>query len=400
MVNDKRIHITSWLLLSLVVLSATSPGYSHAAEKYFWSFKEKKNYGGWIVQGAPSDFDASEGMLRIGKARKAAIVSPSNLQIRTDIPCMINVRLRSKAYTTFFLGYNPNYFSHFLYDDQSLSRIKPRDDFYDYKILMDFDDASQSILHGIDSISIVFRDVDSLEIESIGFSVPDTPELVWTRVKQLCFAESLITNKTINVIETPQISNISILIFAYGLAFICSVILLLSWNISRGRDASKQSGSVRDRTKPDGMTFRHAAIIGFVISALIVSLKMDCNWLMIFREDMAAFSGRNVAETIDTIPSINFYEYLLFVKKHLPPGANIRPLISPAGESHGKLAAIGQYYVLPFETREGAEYIGVYDPQSNFDPIRKMLTAGGERISPVEPIASLAPGAELYKIVR
>jgi len=123
-----------------------------------------------------------------------------------------------------------------------------------------------------------------------------------------------ITGQTIGFVTAPEAEGlgfISMLYILIGLAFIAVLILY------------RLKGHGLSRSMATG-----ALVIIFLFASFLFTLRMDFNWLSIFRDDVKTLSPVGLEKRIDLVNNRDletFFDFIRFVKESVPAGVSIRP---------------------------------------------------------------------------
>jgi len=197
-----------------------------------------------------------------------------------------------------------------------------------------------------------------------------------------------ISGKTIGIITTPEAGGVGFITMLYviiGLAFI-TVLLVYRF---RGR----------------GLSYHKSAnlfIIIFLLSGGLFTLRMDYNWLSVFRDDVKTLSGVDVAKRIHLVNNRDldsFFDFIDFVKEAVPRGSAVRP--ATLG-SNTPLAAIARYYMLPLEASKKAPFLWSYAEFLRLDPRTGALYdgKGGLIVPRARVFAKFADNAVIYEVIK
>ncbi|MFQ5353882.1 MAG: hypothetical protein ACE5DR_02945 [Thermodesulfobacteriota bacterium] len=198
-----------------------------------------------------------------------------------------------------------------------------------------------------------------------------------------------ITGTTIGFVTTPEAGGVGLISMLYALIFLCSIAAIVFY-FARG----------------DGFFSRKAAkvmVIIFLFAGLLFTLRMDYNWLSIFRDDVKTLSGADVDKRIRMV-NHNAYDGILdlvdFVKRTVPLGRTLRPAANISQDS--QLAAIARYYMLPHEDSREADLIWTFGGRLRVDPRTGALyDADGGLVEPrVRLFARHTENAAIYEVIK
>ncbi len=198
-----------------------------------------------------------------------------------------------------------------------------------------------------------------------------------------------ITGTTVGAVTTPEaggVGFISMLYILIGLAFIT---VLIVYRV-RGHGLSSPKAS-------------SVLIALFLSGGVLFTLRMDYNWMSIFRDDVNTLSQVDVEKRIRLVNQKDldsFFDFIDFVKESVPLGRGIRPATVA---ENTPLAAIARYYLLPLEdSPRDADFLWSYAEVLRLDPYSGALYDGkGKLIVPrARLFAEFAGNAAIYEVIK
>jgi len=197
-----------------------------------------------------------------------------------------------------------------------------------------------------------------------------------------------ITGQTIGFVTAPEAGGlgfISMLYILIGLAFISALILY------------RLRGHGLSRSRVTG-----ALVIIFLFASLLFTLRMDYNWLSIFRYDVETLSPVGVQKRIDLVNNRDlepFFDFIRFVKGSVPAGMSIRPATIV---DNSPLAAIARYYLLPLDNSDTAGFLWSYGEDLRIDPDSGALYDGKGTLIAARArlFAAFAKNAAVYEVIK
>jgi len=226
-----------------------------------------------------------------------------------------------------------------------------------------------------------------VRLDSLRFYEPrglGLASLLWGEFWQPDF----ISGKTIGIITTPEAGAVGFITMLYviiGLAFI-TVFLVY-------------------RFRGFGLSYHKSAsllIILFLLAGGLFTLRMDYNWLSVFRDDVKTLSGADVEKRIHLVNNRDldsFFDYIDFVKKAVPGGSAVRP--ATLGNDT-PLAAIARYYMLPLESSREGDFLWSYAEVLRLDPRSGALYDGKGKliVQRARIFARFADNAVIYEVIK
>jgi len=198
----------------------------------------------------------------------------------------------------------------------------------------------------------------------------------------------VIVGTTVGYVATPSAGGLGFISMLYiftGLAFIPALFL-------------SRHGGRRLSLPAAGKTL----VIIFLCAWVVFAVRMDFNWLNIWRDDLENLSGADV-ETKVRLVNYHAYDSILdfvdFIKKTVPAGRAVRP----AATAHdAPLAVISRYYMLPVEDSAQADFLWSYGQNLRLDSKSGALyAADGKVLAPrVRLFAGFAGKAAIYEVIR
>jgi len=178
---------------------------------------------------------------------------------------------------------------------------------------------------------------------------------------------------------------ISMLYVFIGLTFILALVFYLA----RGR----------------GLCLRKAGkilVIIFLFAGVLFAVRMDYNWVSIWRDDLKTLSKADVDERIRLVNHRSFdklLDFIAFVKRTVPAGRAVRP----ASIGHNTpLAVIARYYMLPLEESRNADFLWSYGEGLRVNQrTGELYGAGGKVVaSRARLFAEFAGNAAIYEVIK
>lgn len=383
--NSKRIFFV------LVVLSLTFFPEAVSASERLFDFRAAAGAGslqGWEVKNATAA-DMTERGLRLRAPNFVKIISPRGLGIPHDAGIMeINFFTSVSLYANvFFLTSGGKPLS--AKDFKVKTGVGYGDGKVSYRIYVG---GVAGRGQGIDAVRLYFsgsRDI-GVTLVSIRFYNPGLSGLAgffWEKFWEPDF----ITGSSPNFISMPVAGPFSFPAFLYILLIILTVVGTISLFVKR-------------KILTKGLLLK-TIVISFLTCAFLYTLRMDYNWLVIWRDDAAAFSAKSSAERIRDLNYVdgknpyNFFNYIDFVKESVPGEKTVRLI----GYGFSDVpAAISRYYLLPVRVSDTPDYFLTYGEKNiRFDPGDLTLYEGGRAVaSPVVPFRVFAANARIFEVVR
>lgn len=197
-----------------------------------------------------------------------------------------------------------------------------------------------------------------------------------------------ITGATVGFVTTPSVGGIGFITMLYVLAAVAFAAAFLFVRYSGQRFLPRRASRV--------------FIMIAILTGGIFIVRMDYNWLNIWRDDVKVFSGADVGERIDIVYNRDFdsfFDFIEFARGVVPPGRSLRP----AGIGYkNALAIIARYYLLPTETSREADLLWSYGESLRLDPVTGALyDVKGKLIAPrVRVFAKYAVNAAIYEVIK
>jgi len=251
------------------------------------------------------------------------------------------------------------------------------------------DDVTGEAENYIDNFIVAFSGAENIGVilHSLRFYEPTAfgrAALYW----QEFWRPDFITGTTVGYVPTPVaggVGFISILYIFIGLAFIFTLLL----SLARG----------------NGIVPRKAAknlIIISLLAGALFALRMDYNWLTIWRDDIKTLSGVDVDKRIRLV-NYNAYDkvfdFVDFIKRTVPPGRTVRPATM---KNNTSLAAIMRYYMLPIEDSVDAGLLWSYGEVLRLDPWSGSLYDADGRLIAARArlFARYTDTAAIYEVIK
>jgi len=241
----------------------------------------------------------------------------------------------------------------------------------------------------INKLEIQFYTIEKVKVELISarFYRPALPGLLRVFWKGF-LRPDMITNFTIASVTTPMVGGLGFLSVLY-------VLIILSIGTSFGVVFFiKKSGRRR--------SFLKAFILVFLVWGFVFAVRMDYNWLVIWKGDAAALGGRPVGERIKEVNNRdldNFLDYMDFIKSTVPSGKTAAPA---ALSADSPLAAMARYYLLPLETSSAPDFLWSFaDKDLHLDASSGVLYgAQGKVAAPVRVFKKFAANAVIFEVIK
>lgn len=209
-----------------------------------------------------------------------------------------------------------------------------------------------------------------------------------------------INGTTINYIKTPFAGPFPFTVLLYAaIAAAILLLLILSRNITR-------------------QAVVQAIVCSFFAAGLIMALRMDYNWATAFMRDISILHGKDVGDRVVAVGGGGggFYDFLVFVKRSLPEGAEIRDIEDHEIELKAvnndenlredeirsfEWSKLQKYYLLPvLTTSEGRFVILVEgDMDGEYDAGSMTLRVNRSRFK-ARRHAVYGEGAAVYEIIE
>jgi len=237
-------------------------------------------------------------------------------------------------------------------------------------------------LNYIDNFVISFSGSHNIKVrlDSLSFYEPTALgrlSLYWEEF----WRPDFIIGTTVGFVTTPEAGGVGVLSMLYvfiGMTFIATIIFYLAGGL--------------------GLSSRKAAknfVIIFLLAGLLFAIRMDYNWLTIWRDDIKTLSGLKPEERI----RIKILDFVNFVKRTVPAGRSVRPV--DIGHD-SPLATIARYYMLPTEDSSKARFLWSYGETLRLDAASGALyDADGNVVAPrVRLFARYSDRAAIYEVIK
>ncbi len=352
--------------MAVLCLSCIPPE-ANAGAEYSWEFEDNVEEYPWKVFNAASR-DFSGGSLNLHGGD-----SPRIAQFFThSIPSSSTIRIMIKSTKSLTLDIISRKASKKLSYFKTYSH-KGSEEFKEYRFYL-----KELIEEGrVSAIGIRFN-VSNANISIASIKLYETTavenlvsfwHLLWTPFERYM--------STINRIESPYTKPL------LPFTAIIGIITLLIFSASILAVLIRRKGLITRRTLLNSLA------VSFLTGGLLFSVRMDYNWLHLFKDDISSLAGRPVEERISSIYKEGFDDFFAFLQKireTLPEGEAIRPAEKGFMNFYAQL---GRYYLLPIKSSEGARYLWTYNDKGlKYDRSSMTLTKNGDTIaSPVILIA-------------
>ncbi len=195
-----------------------------------------------------------------------------------------------------------------------------------------------------------------------------------------------ISGATVGFVTTPEAGGWSFLSMLYVFIVVAFLAVLLAYRV-KGRPIEREKAPL-------------VLVLIIIAAASLFTIRMDYNWLVIWRDDVKTLSGLDVDERIRRVNNHNFdtfLDFIAFVRESVPPGEPVRPATLGYDTP---LAAIARYYMLPLENSVKARFLWSYGDVLSIDPVTGALRDAKARV--VAPQARLftrfAANAAIYEV--
>jgi hypothetical protein len=162
-----------------------------------------------------------------------------------------------------------------------------------------------------------------------------------------------------------------------------------------------------------GLNRQAALVYSFIVIGALLALRMDYNWVRVFRDDFSALSGRDTRGRITTIMKSDFFDFIKYVGRTIPEGEAAVELLDPEmerlivrAELDGVrktdleafyIVKLGKYYLLPRRTSSAGRFIWVFNELDiSYDNDTKMLRVR-EQTFRARPFAEYRKGAMIFE---
>ncbi len=373
------------LLVAFIFIAALSGKADARADAHIWEFTGEDGApiaGAWRVERGSGEI--KEGSLEIKDGSFPVIYSPERLNVpsdenvflvrlKTDKPGVANLSIYS-AHTNF--AYSMSF------------RLQASSEYRDYRVYLKDIVAGGDFIYDF-ALKLPGNNLDA-SIDSIGFYEPTPFEVVSIFWEGFWEAEPIVVG-TSNKVKAPGFGSLNFVTFLYfSTPFFIFAALLILYFYSRRLTRN--------------LVFK-AVLIGFVTSALLFSIRMDFNWLAVWKSDRSTLQGKNAGERIRALNHGNYDGYFDFidsVREIVPEGASIRPANRRVDEYSDHVARSVSYYLLPVKSAPNADYLWLYfdeiDRSVTYDPDNEQLKKGKKVIaSGVRPMKYFGDEAALFK---
>lgn len=260
-------------------------------------------------------------------------------------------------------------------------RLRKSGDFIDYEFYAgSFFPKGESVSRVI----IQFPSGKNIRIDSIRFLEPSFPakaRVLWSNF----WDPEIIKGSTIGFVDTPMLGSVPFISILYVIAaalFVCFFIIMLSkgWEKALPR----------------------AIAISFAIAGGLYALRMDANWLNMWKEDFAGYNGATEDERIARAYFVyssdyaEFLDFLRFLEKTVPPGQTVRPAVKLENDV---LAITGKYFIMPVLTSPNAKYLWAFKDQGLFyDPAEGTLLDNGKVVASRVRLSARRGAGAIYEL--
>lgn len=231
--------------------------------------------------------------------------------------------------------------------------------------------------------SVSDLEIDFIRIYQPGFT--ETLSIAWHEF----WRPDPIAVTTINFTDTPAIGTTGLFAISYVFIGVIALFLIL-------------------RRKKQGLPVTKAAVTAaistpFLAAGLLVTIRMDYNWLSEFKRDLRGQSGTTVEERIQNYyPThyADFHTFLMGIKAELPEGATIAPAVM---SRESRYATFARYHLLPhLETKEARFHWVYYDHEVQYNTTARTLSTldNATVLRDVELVKAFPPMGSLYKKVN
>ena len=381
------IRRTVIFLLALFFLTSFTVSAVAGGGEYLWDFTGEGgslDSGSWRLKRGTLE-DAERG-LDIKEGSFPVIFSPVGLDIpssenvfyirlKTDKPGLATLSLFS-AHTNF--AYSISF------------RVRASKDYRDYRVYFKEVIAGGDYIYDF-ALKLPGNNLNA-SIESIAFYEPTWSELFSVFWDGFWEPEPIGVG-TSNLIEAPGFGSLTFLTVLYILTPLLIVLALIILYFYSGRITGK--------------LFFKAILIGFAISALFFTLRMDFNWLVIWGDDLENLRGKEVGERLRALNYGNYdsyYDFIDEVREIVPEGSKARPAGRYVNDYNDHVARSVAYYLLPVRSAPNADYLWLYfdevDSGITYNPDKGTLVRGPQALpSRVRPVRIFGGDAALYKVI-
>lgn len=348
-----------------------------------WDFEESGSLVGWRFERATPEL--KDGSLIIKDGSFPVLFSPPRLNIKSS-QNVFTLRIKSNKPGLATLSL---YSAHTNFTYVLNFHLRATDDFHDYRVYLGdkvpggdiiFDFAfklpGNKLVAAIDSIS--FHRAGTVELAGIFWDGFWRPEPI--RVG------------TSNLVNAPMFASFSMLTFLYLLIPITSILFVIFGRVRSGR-------FTRD-------LFFRAFLAGFILSAVLFTLRMDFNWLSVWSNDRANLVGKSDAQRLRAINDGNYDSYFDFLDETralVPVGERIRPANRPVNAYDDHIARSVAYHLLPVRSSPYANYLWLYFDETDsgvvYDAKLRTLSSGDKVLaSDSRPVKIFGSEAALYML--
>ncbi|MFQ5441719.1 MAG: hypothetical protein ACE5EB_03235 [Thermodesulfobacteriota bacterium] len=366
------------LLLLTALLAVPSASYGSGAS---FQFKNVNEIADWRFVNVESASVADDGLLLRG-SRSVIVLSPPGFKA----PPGANVlRLRFRSSKGLACNIRVNTFTGGVVEKSI--RVRGSGEVQDFRFYLG------SLKGGddyINKVEIQFYTIEKVRVAliSAGFYRPTLPGL--SRVLWEEFLRpDMITNFTVASVTTPMVGGLTFLSALY-------ILIILLLGTAFGVVFFTRKGARRRRS------FLKAFILVFLVGGFVFAVRMDYNWLMIWRGDAAALHGEPVGVRIREVNNRdldNFLDFMDFMESTVPAGKTIAPA---ALSADSPLAAMARYYLLPMEVSSEPDFLWSFaDKDLRLDASSGVLYRGGKKASaPVRVFKEFAANAVIFEVLK
>ncbi|MFQ5427583.1 MAG: hypothetical protein ACE5EZ_01245 [Thermodesulfobacteriota bacterium] len=227
----------------------------------------------------------------------------------------------------------------------------------------------------------------NVRLDSLRIYEPTTSELLSLLWEEF-WRPDFITGSTVGFVTTPEAGGVGFMGMLYVLVAITFASVVIFYRLSRRPLSARMASS--------------ALVLIVILAGVIFTVRMDYNWLTIWRDDVKTLSGVGVDERIRIVHNRNldsFFDFIDLVKRTVPSGSAIR---HAASDHNTQLSYIARYYMLPIEDSVKADLLWLYGDSLVFDPGSGALYDGnGKLVAPkVKLFAKYAENAAIYEVIK
>ncbi len=226
-----------------------------------------------------------------------------------------------------------------------------------------------------------------LSLEALRFYRPGGFALVSLLWGEL-WTPDFITGQTIGFVTAPEAGGLGFVSMLYVLIALAFISALILYRLrGHGLSHSRATG---------------ALVIIFLFASFLFTLRMDYNWLSIFRDDVKTLTPVDLKKRIDLVNNSDletFFDFIRFVKESVPAGASIRPATIV---DNSPLAAIARYYMLPLDNSVDAGFLWSYGEDLRIDPASGALYDGKGTLIAARArlFSAFAKNAAVYEVIK